>query len=106
MKRISDTIFLALFAVGLWGCAVWVLAQDPLLLPLKRPHGAMAQLDGWRQWAFAAAPVLAGITLFSAARRTWQGGSLSKSNVTTLETATFLGAIPLLLLTVLTAPRM
>lgn len=104
MRRTTDLLFLLAFAGTLWGLALWLLSHGTLQVPMRRGAGHFV-LAGWRLWAVAASPALAGTALWLAARRVGRGGRLAPNEVTTGETACFLGGIALLLLGLLSAPR-
>lgn len=104
MNRSTDSAFLALFGAALWGASAWLLANAPILVPMKR-HAGYFVLSDMHLWLVATSPFLVGTTLLLAALRVHRGGELRPDTVTLAETACFLAAIALLLVGLLTAPR-
>ncbi len=104
MARASDLGFLAVFAAGLLGTSAWLLTKPAVDLPTRHPP-AVIHLQGLAQMLFAAGPLLAGISLGLAGWRLARGGRLGPDQVTTLETAAFLGGVACLIAGVLMGVR-
>ncbi len=104
MRR-ADYFFLLAFAAVLTGAGLVLLGQESLLVKLKSPRGMFLSVEGWRLYAVAASPVLVAAVLVSAAERVRGGDQLRADTVRPFEVALFWCAIGLLLLGLLTAPR-